>query len=216
MHFRQEGLDVDGCDVSPDMIDYCRAALDERGLDAGLYVQVMHRLDLPRTYRTIYLRGALGLGSTRGEDLETLRRCLRHLEPGGGLVFDIDLPYSDPGTWAAWTTQKHQPLPEPWPDQGVRKKAANGDELEWFARTIDVDPLAQRTTLQTRVRLWRNGQMIKEEEYTLTANEYFHQEALQLLDQAGFIDIRVTGGYSTHPPEPQDPVLCFLARAPMG
>jgi SAM-dependent methyltransferase len=216
LEFRKEGLDVDGCDISPDMIEQCRELLSRSGLETGLRVQKMSELDLSKRYRTIYMCGAFGLGSTRAEDMATLDRCFRHLEPGGALVLDCYLPYGSVGLWMAWTPEKHKELPRRWPEEGERKAAANGDELEWLNRTLDVNPLEQRTTLQTRIRLWRGGEMVKEEEYTLTQNEYFRNEMLLLLGRAGFVDVAVTAGHSDAPARPEDTVLGLIARKPLS
>src|SRR5437016_2300468 len=81
--FLRAGLDVDGCDVSPDMIALCREKATLEGLSPTLSVQAMHELDPPRTYRTIFVCGAFGLGSTRDQDLQSLSRFHKHLEPGG-------------------------------------------------------------------------------------------------------------------------------------
>jgi hypothetical protein len=116
----------------------------------------------------------------------------------------------------AWTPEKHKELPWPWREEGERKAAANGDELEWLNRTLDVNPLEQRTTLQTRVRLWRSGKLVKEEEYTLTENAYFRNEMLLLLERAGFVEVRVTAGHSNAPPGPEDTVLGVVARKPQN
>src|SRR4051794_28584013 len=59
------GLDVDGVDVSADMIAYCREAADRVGRSPALYVQPLHRLDIPRRYRCIVVCGGFGLGAAR-------------------------------------------------------------------------------------------------------------------------------------------------------
>jgi SAM-dependent methyltransferase len=51
----QVGLDVDGCDLSPDMLAQCRQQGARDGLTPTLYQQTMHALELPRPYRTIYI-----------------------------------------------------------------------------------------------------------------------------------------------------------------
>ncbi len=68
--YLRAGLDVDGCDVSADMIALCREKAEREGFAPNLYVQPMHQLDLPRRYRTIYVCGAFGLG--------------KHARPGPG------------------------------------------------------------------------------------------------------------------------------------
>src|SRR5207248_3112630 len=74
----RSGLDVDGCDVSADMIALCREQATRDGLSPTLFVQAMHELDPPRSYRTIFVCGAFGLGSDRRRDLEALRRFHEH------------------------------------------------------------------------------------------------------------------------------------------
>ena len=67
------GLDVDGCDVSPDMLALCRERAEGEGLSPQLYAQPMHELQLPRSYRTVVVCGGFGLGS---QHLRFLRRVL--------------------------------------------------------------------------------------------------------------------------------------------
>ena len=83
-----ERLDVDGVDASADMIDACRVAALTVGSEPALYVQPTHELDLPRRYRTIVSCGAFGLGGSRADDTEGLRRLHAHLLPGGVLALD--------------------------------------------------------------------------------------------------------------------------------
>ena len=46
--FLRAGLDVDGCDVSGDMLAYCKQAAEREGLSPRLYRQELHTLDLRR------------------------------------------------------------------------------------------------------------------------------------------------------------------------
>jgi SAM-dependent methyltransferase len=46
--FLHAGLDVDGCDLSEDMIALCRERAEREGLSPTLFVQPMHELDPPR------------------------------------------------------------------------------------------------------------------------------------------------------------------------
>jgi SAM-dependent methyltransferase len=80
------GLDIDGCDISPDMLVYCREGAARQRLTAMLYEQAMYELDLPRSYRTIYICDSFGIGGRRDQDAAALRRCYDHLDPGGTSV----------------------------------------------------------------------------------------------------------------------------------
>ena len=66
------------------MIDRCR----KRVPDATLWVSTLHELSPQRRYRSILCSGVLGLGSTRGQDIEALHRLGEALLPGGTLVLD--------------------------------------------------------------------------------------------------------------------------------
>ena len=48
-----QGIDIDGVDVSDDMLELCRAKAPDFGLQPRLYRQGMESLDLPRRYRSI-------------------------------------------------------------------------------------------------------------------------------------------------------------------
>ena len=206
------GLDVDGCDLSADMLALCRERAAAEGLAPNLYARAMHDLDLPRVYRTIYVCDSFGLGGQREQDAEAMRRCHRHLAPGGTLVFNVELPYADASFWPAWLPGQRPGFPQEWPAGGMRRRASNGDELELRSRAAAFDPLEQRVTREIRAILHRDGQVVAEEEHTLTENLYFHNEVLLLLVQAGFGQIVVHGGYADAPPAADDVMLVFVAR----
>jgi SAM-dependent methyltransferase len=212
-----EGFDVDGADISADMIAHAETQAVKRGLTPRLTVQPMHELDLDRTYRTIYMCGSLGLGGRRDHDREALRRAYRHLEPGGVLLIDHLLPYSgdDVASWAEWLPGKRSDLPGDWPAQGRRGTAADGDEIELLSREAAFDPLRQTSTLEMRARLWHGGQVIKEEAYSLDGCIYFAQEILLMLDEAGFDDLAVEA-FSGRPATGDDGTVVFVARRGAG
>jgi SAM-dependent methyltransferase len=210
--YLQAGLDVDGSDVSLDMLDRVRERCEHEGLpQPNLYAQAMHELDLPRRYRTIIVCGGFGLGGQREHDAEGLRRIYDHLEPGGTLVLDNEVPYAAIG-WKYWRKSEREELPRPRRDKGDRRQAADGDEIELRSRIADVDPLAQRVTVEIRARLWRNDEPIAEEEHTLAMTLYFTHELELLLERAGFVDIEVRGALSERPPTRDDDFVVFIAR----
>ncbi len=206
------GLDVDGCDVSADMIGQCRAKAAREGLSPSLSVQAMHELELPRKYRTVFVCGAFGLGSTREQDVEALRRLHDLLEPGGTLLIDIEVPYADAKRWRYWTTAGRRDLPEERPAPRERRLASDGAEYTLRGRAVDLDALEQRITLEMHAERWRNGELDAAEDRRLTINLYFRNELLLLLERAGFADVRIEGDHNDLPPTADDEFLVFVAR----
>lgn len=146
--YLRAGLNVDGCDVSPDMIALCREKAEREGLSPTLWVQAMHELEPPRRYKTIYVCGAFGLGSNREQDFEALRRFRKYLESGGTLLLDIEVPYSDTGQWPYWLKEERSSLPQAANPSRERQRASDGSELALSSRLVDFDPLEQRVTLE--------------------------------------------------------------------
>ena len=209
--YLRAGLDVEGCDVSSDMLDLCRERAESEGLTPRLYAQAMHELDLPRRFRTVYVCGSFGLGGDDQQDREALGRFYQHLEPGGALVLDVHLPYGNATRWGYFLADKRRELPEAWPASGDRRRAHDGSELELRSRIVDVDALEQLMTMQIRVGRWRDGDLVAEEEHTLKARRYFKNEMLMMLERAGFSRVKVCGGYTDAEPTAEDGVLVFIA-----
>ena len=151
------GVDVDGCDISRDMLHYCRDKAASQGLEPRLYQQPMHAFDLPRTYRTIYICAAFNLAGSRDKGLAALRRCFAHLQDGGALLLHIMAEYAWPEEWEKWEPAKRKTLPEPWPEEGRRRIAADGSEYVERFRLVSIDPLEQSDVRQVRVEKWVSG-----------------------------------------------------------
>ena len=200
-------LDVDGCDISADMLALCEHRARAEGLAPRLFQQPLHELNLPRSYKTIILCGAFGLGGTRNQDQEALNHLFRHLQPGGTLLLDHYLPYG----WPYWTKEGRQNLPEPWPEAGDRKRTMDGDEIELRRRLLAFDPLDQVATRQVRAILWRNGRILRKEEHTLLERLYYRNEVLQMLLIAGFQATKVLSDHSEKPASSDSEILTFVA-----
>ena len=211
--YLRDGLDVDGCDVSPDMLGHCREAAAREGLEPNLYAQAMHELDLPRRYRTVYVCGGFGLGSTREQDVEGLRRLHDHLEPGGLLVLDNEVPYADGVLWQYWLKEKRQELPRPQRPPGERRLGPDGAEYELRSRVLGFDPLDQSATLEIQGFMWRDGELVAEDTHLLTMRLYFRDELVLMLQNAGFPDVEVRGHHNDAEPTGDDDFLVFLARS---
>jgi SAM-dependent methyltransferase len=203
------GVDVDGCDVSADMIARCR----ERAPDARLWVSALHDLDPPRRYRTIVVCGVFGIGTTREQDQEGLRRLHDALEPGGTLLVDKEMPYSSARRMRRWTAEGRAELPTAWSEEPDRAVGPDGCEYALWNRTVDADPLDQSIVLGVRAEKRRDDELLAEEEYTLTERFYSHHEILVMLGRAGFDDVEAYGALTDRPPAPDDDFIVYAARS---
>jgi SAM-dependent methyltransferase len=210
---RAAGVDVDGADLSADMLAQTQRRADAEGLRVALYARPMHALDVPRRYRTVYIAGSFGLAGSRANDLETLRRCRAHLEPGGALLFNIQAEYATAAMWALWGPERRAGLPEPWPGRGEPAIAADGSAHYAEFRILEVDPLEQTLLRQVRLEKWRDGAPLAREEYTLRDNMYLMHEVRLMLAVAGFRDVAVTGDWTDAPATPESREIVFTAIA---
>ena len=215
--YLRAGLDVDGCDVSEDMIALCRERAEREDLSPTLFVQSMHELDPPRSYRTIIVCGGFAVGSDRVHDHQALSRFYEHLEPGGTLVLDNEVPYASAQQWRQWLPEERAVLPRPWSSEDHdRRRASDGSELALDARLVALDPLDQQATLEIRARQWRDDQLVAEEVHTLDLGLYFKNELALMLERAGFEVLAVHGSHEERPATADDDFVVFVARKPLS
>ncbi len=210
--YLRAGLDVDGCDVSPDMLALCRDKAVREGLAPRLYQQAMHELDLPRMYKTILICDSFGIGGNREMDLKALERFHHQLEPGGVLVFNHGPPYSNARMWGYFLPENRSQLPREWKPPEERRLASDGTEYELSSRVLDLDPLEQTFTYEMQAYRWRDGELIEQEERTLKGCIYFKNELLLMLERAGFHDVAVHGNYTELEATSEDTELVFIAK----
>jgi SAM-dependent methyltransferase len=209
--FLQAGLDVDGCDVSGDMLAYCQLEADRSGLSARLYEQALHNLDLPRKYQTIVACGVFGIGVSREQDFIALQRFYQHLLPGGVLLLETYLPYINAEKWSWWNKDARRVLPESWPED-IGKLPEDGREYELYFRQVSVDPLKQHTVGEIRTILFKDDQVLADETRILTENHYFRNEMLMLLEKAGFTVEAEKGDWTDADAAAEHDVIVYFAR----
>ena len=209
--YLRAGLDVDGCDVSGDMLAYCKETAEREGLAPRLYRQALHNLDLPRQYRTIVACGVFGIGVSRELDFRALQRFHQHLLPGGMLLLEIYVPYEDAKVWSLWHKNARKHLPDPWPEN-VGSPPEDDHEYELHYRLVSVDPLRQQTAGEMRMLLFKDKQLAADDTFTLTSNYYFHHEMLLLLEKAGFNVEAAKGDWTDADATAEHDVIVYFAR----
>jgi SAM-dependent methyltransferase len=214
--YLRAGLDVDGCDLSADMLALCRERAEAEGLSPNLYAQAMHELRLPRMYKTILVCGGFGLGGNREQSFASLRRLHEHLEPGGLLLLDNEVPYAVSGIWPLWPKDERRALPKPWLElgSGDLRQGSDGAEYELRSRVVELDPVTQCVTLEMRADMWVGGEHVAAEEHVLRMSMYFTHELVSLIELAGFTDVMLRGDYTDDEPGADTDFVVFIARKP--
>jgi hypothetical protein len=141
-----------------------------------------------------------------------LRRLYDHLEPGGMLVADNEVPYAQPWLWKYHLKEERGVLPRPWRDKGERRRLADGSEIELMSRVVELDPFAQTATMEMRALHWRSDELVAEEQHTLVTTLHSTREIVLELEAAGFRDVELRAGYEDRPPTGDDDFVVFIAR----
>jgi SAM-dependent methyltransferase len=205
------GTDADGVDISSDMIHGARKAASAHGFFPRLLAQPMHDLDLPRIYGTILICDSFGLGGSRQNDLSMFRHCREHLNPGGALIFNLQMEYTSRKGWDLWTNEARERLPADWPEVPIIRVSADGSEFRIRIRMVDVNPLDQLYVREMTIEKWQNGRRIATESSLLRGSLYLVQELLLMLKSVGFETVRIFGGYTENRATSKDAELVFVA-----
>jgi hypothetical protein len=75
-----------------------------------------------------------------------------------------------------------------------------------------MDALEQQAALEMRAYMWRDGELVTEEEHRITLNLYFRNELLLMLERAGFADVVVHGDHEEQEATPDHDFLVFVAK----
>lgn len=107
---RLRGYDVDGVDSSADMIDRCRQNARAAGITVSLHHQRMEALDLPRTYRSVFLAGpTINLLPDDHTVTAALIAIRRHLTPEGHARVPLFVPAPTPKSQLGVTVEATDP-----------------------------------------------------------------------------------------------------------
>ena len=204
---RRAGLDIDGVDISPDMLDQCRAKGEAAGLDIALYEQAAESLSLPRRYRTIYAPvSSFMLISDAGAARAALQAFRRHLHPGGRVLIPLELPWkTDVGVEPARAGEWRLRRAASDPDDGSRIEC-------WELASYHFE--AQLKHSQLRYTVHSGARVVRTETHVLTLRWYEQSQFAALLADAGFDRIAAYRAHSWIPADRDDPSFTFVAYSP--
>jgi SAM-dependent methyltransferase len=183
LDYLAEGIDIDGVDVSPDMLALCREKAEALSLAPTLYQQSMDSLDLPRRYRTIIVpSSSFQLVLDPAAALRTMERFLAHLEPAGTLVmpFIVFGPADEAGT--DWIRERERA------DGAVIRKHAS----------YTYDPITQLESTDELFEVVLDGQVVQSERSVRSpaTRGYTVEQAVHLYESAGFEVERVVADFT--------------------
>jgi hypothetical protein len=170
----------------------------------------MEALDLPRRYGTIVVSSStFQLLTDPAAAAAALRRFHYHLIPGGLLVVSLMLLYTgdDPGPIVRTDWSKPRERVRPEDGATVRR---------WSRATYDLAAQLEHTEDRFEVEL--DGTVVAREERARSpATRWYSQaESVALLTAAGFVDVRLTSGFTDELAKPDDTLWCAVARRPSG
>jgi hypothetical protein len=89
--------------------------------------------------------------------------------------------------------------------------ASDGAEYALVSRVLEVDPLEQKSALEMRAELWRDGELESEETRRIDMQHYFVDELHMMIERARFRDLVVHGDHVEAEPTPDDDFIVFVA-----
>lgn len=205
LDFLQHRWDVDGIDISPEMLDICEQKADDLGLTIDVYEQAMERLDLPREYGTIIVASsAFQLIVDHAEAEEAMRRFAEHVRPGGVLA----MPFK-------WLWDGEQPpsnMPADW-SSVIEVARPDGAVIRHSSKArFDI-----ATRLEHREDLYEvvvDGQVIAAErhERSPAARGYSPDEVTTLFTDAGFAHVELLDPETAKPISAETPLYVAVGQ----
>jgi ubiquinone/menaquinone biosynthesis C-methylase UbiE len=205
LDYMLEGVDIDGVDVSPEMLALCREKASQLDLKPRLFQQSMQDLDLPRRYRTIMVpSSSFQLVTDLDSARKTMGRFYQHLEPGGFLIMPFML------IWKKGTPQQTD-----WEQDGEEERPEDGAVVRRWSRAR-YDAKNQLEHTETRFEVSREGEIIASEYHARSpATRWYSQtQARDLYHQAGFTDLRMYRGFSHEPATEEDAIFSVVGMKP--
>jgi SAM-dependent methyltransferase len=205
LDFLAEGIDIDGVDLSPEMLALCRTKAEARGLNPTLYQQAMESLDLPRHYRTILVPSStFQLITDAGAARTAMRRFSDHLLPSGALAMLL---------MVLW--REGDPLERVSPVPQERIRPEDGAVVRRWSR-VWYEPDARLEHTEDRYEIIRDGAVLASETYFCSpaTRWYTHDEVRALYRETGFVDVQLTREWSGEPAASGDTIVTAVGTKP--
>ncbi len=199
LDYAQQGIDIDGVDNSPEMIDLCRQKAAGLGVAVNLYVQYMETLSLPRKYATILVPSSTIQLIIEPEMVDRALVNLREsLLPGGAVAASVMA-----------LRKPTDPLEFEWESSATR---ADGALFRRVNRSR-YDPETQVEHTEDLYQLIVDGKVVAEETHRRSpaTRSYTQDQARALFERAGFVNVTLNSEFTQDPVKPEDTMFTVVA-----
>lgn len=172
----QAGFDVEGVDISSQMLSQCRKNLKAHQLTAPLYEQDLTQLALPTKYEAIIMPTGSFCLLPRAKALQILRAFKAQLVEGGALIIDSILPQD-------FTVGEVYQRTLPLDDQSGILFTSTAVEMDW---------VKQQTVALHRYEKLEQGTLVQTELSRFVLAWYGIEEMTMLLKAVGFTSVSHT------------------------
>jgi SAM-dependent methyltransferase len=199
-----EGLDVEGVDLSPYMIENCHKKAKKKGVAVKLYEQAMQDLNIDKKYGTIYIPyGSFMLVSDLKESAQAIKRFYDHLLPGGHLMISLFI-----------LTDHDIHVDAPKPDEWRLRREGNlpnGNQVRVWEKPV-FDMKEQTEDAEYRYEILSENVVISTEREQLKLRWYTQPQFTKLLKDTGFGTIQCLKGHSEIAASAEDSEFTFVAK----
>ena len=199
--YLEEGLDVDGMDVSPEMLAICEQKAIQQSLPVTLFAQAMESMALPRRYQTIIVPSfSFQLVPDLVDANKALDGFFKHLLPGGSLVLSI---------WHSKRKGKAE-----WGDWWLvsQKEGYEGSKgLKRWERSM-YDSSTQLRHTENRYELVEKGKVVFTELHRRSPElrNYSLSQITAMMKEAGYSKVQAVSEYSNNPATEEDGIFCLF------
>ena len=203
--YRAQGIDIDGLEISPDMVTILRDKAAAAGVDVDgrVHVGAMETMQLPRRYQLVIVpSGSYHLLVEPTDAATAMRRFFEHLEPGGTLAVTwLDIARDHPGGADECFVDEAQLA-----DGSTIRRTyrASFDSATGLEHTDDLYELLRDGVIVDRQRRVRSP----------ATRHYPRQAIAGIHETAGFEAVRLLSLNTAGPAEPDDRFVVSIARRP--